>query len=484
MLKRLFFILTIFHSYEALSSNWDLFPLNQTSYYLNPEKNEVQIYLMDSVYWEDNIKVSLFYSKHNLPGDGFCQVNYFDFFPTRKKDFIHSLQQKNDSIYHYSDHTFSPFYFIPTANPGDSWIINMGDQRLQFTCKEKIETSFFNISDSVKIFKIYLDDIELTDHTFHLSKSYGLLQFVPFNLLLDGNPNNYLSYKLIGFEKDNINHGYKQPLFHDYFHLKPGDVLMWEKVFKNDFDITASDYSVYYKDSITNLQITQNEVTYVFNQTVYNQFTSNNIRYHVGLTKSYQKSDYDFLEKFTSWPVIKSNIEHFNEIYFKESGSLGIKYDLEIEDTITYFTIEDNLKYYNTSHCQIEQIPDYTEKQVFNTVFGLVEVVEYSVSLTHLKLIGSRIDGIERGTLTNLSLKKEFPLSIRIFPNPTTNILNLAVSNQEEVEYEILSYTGKLTKKGILKGNYQINISELTSGFYIIHLISGTQTRWEKFEKH
>lgn len=60
--------------------------------------------------------------------------------------------------------------------------------------------------------------------------------------------------------------------------------------------------------------------------------------------------------------------------------------------------------------------------------------------------------------------------SFSIFPNPSTDIINVSINkNSMNCSYEIMSLDGKVVSKDILTGN-QINISNLPDGIYIIQL--------------
>ena len=69
--------------------------------------------------------------------------------------------------------------------------------------------------------------------------------------------------------------------------------------------------------------------------------------------------------------------------------------------------------------------------------------------------------------------KNVTPNNIKIWPNPTTEVLN--ISANENSKFLIYDYSGKLCMSGILlSNNSQINISDLKSGLYIIKINNKT----------
>lgn len=78
-----------------------------------------------------------------------------------------------------------------------------------------------------------------------------------------------------------------------------------------------------------------------------------------------------------------------------------------------------------------------------------------------------------------------------IFPNPSLNQINVKIQANEyisnEIEFDILSYEGKLVRKQTFKknelGNYSIDLSEIASGFYMLKFSSGTYIQNMKFIK-
>ena len=85
--------------------------------------------------------------------------------------------------------------------------------------------------------------------------------------------------------------------------------------------------------------------------------------------------------------------------------------------------------------------------------------------------------------LNTLSLKE--PLNsldkVSIYPNPTSDVLNFKVDNQQIKEVKIYNLMGKEVFKTFEKEN--INISQLSSGMYLVHIKTETNTFTKKIIK-
>lgn len=100
---------------------------------------------------------------------------------------------------------------------------------------------------------------------------------------------------------------------------------------------------------------------------------------------------------------------------------------------------------------------------------------------------GVRKDFVLRlfGENSTLSLDNYQNNKILLFPNPVLdkiNIHNFKLSQNEKVQYEIYSLTGKRIKIGVLS-NSVININELLNGYYILKLKNNNKIIYNKFLK-
>jgi len=64
-------------------------------------------------------------------------------------------------------------------------------------------------------------------------------------------------------------------------------------------------------------------------------------------------------------------------------------------------------------------------------------------------------------------------LNIKVFPNPTAEILNISSGETTNKTYQIFDTNGKLVKQGTISGaNTTVNVVDLSSGTYVL-AISG-----------
>lgn len=97
---------------------------------------------------------------------------------------------------------------------------------------------------------------------------------------------------------------------------------------------------------------------------------------------------------------------------------------------------------------------------------------------------------INRNENTNITAVFERTLStgdvnkvdFLVYPNPTSDVLNVASSSQSEIKYSISTILGQEIEKGINK-NQQINVNHLAKGVYLIELIQDNKRVTKKFIK-
>jgi hypothetical protein len=82
---------------------------------------------------------------------------------------------------------------------------------------------------------------------------------------------------------------------------------------------------------------------------------------------------------------------------------------------------------------------------------------------------------------------KENPFTVNIYPNPTTNIVNIEISGIDEgfANIEIFNTMGNLIRKETIESNgiFSLNVSNLTQGIYYIRIIYKSAVISEKIIK-
>lgn len=71
-------------------------------------------------------------------------------------------------------------------------------------------------------------------------------------------------------------------------------------------------------------------------------------------------------------------------------------------------------------------------------------------------------------------------LPIKIFPNPSQDVISLELSTNELLDYRILSIDGTIVQTGTIQPDQQINIVSLTSGHYTLILAQHQPQQFQK----
>jgi hypothetical protein len=90
----------------------------------------------------------------------------------------------------------------------------------------------------------------------------------------------------------------------------------------------------------------------------------------------------------------------------------------------------------------------------------------------------SQIQGVQQPfEINELSLKSKDSqkISVKLFPNPTSDIIVIIIEDRRDIEYigSLLDHTGrKLTGVQINNNNATINMTQLPKGLYILKILS------------
>lgn len=506
-MKKLLFLLTMSISLTALSQNWELFPLGQKSYFIyqpNPFYNYGDLFLMDSVRVNGQDTILLFRRNLNLQGAGTCYVDTLQSMQWNSYNwyYIDSLVQRNDSIFYYNNlYSTTPFYFLPNATVGQSWTVastwSENDyNQITITCSSIQVQTFLGITDSVKTFTLTpngtsFNQIPVNNFTMRLSKSHGLVEYVPFILFLSHEQNvNFFSMKLIGIDSTGITHGYHQPKFSDYFHLSAGDILAWERHY-NPAWIMYPQWWEYYRDSITQVSINPDSVIYTFDRT--KEDSGHIVTQQFGLINKFTRAEFgNIIETAPNWVGIGNNrFAGFfggwsnGGVLYWSSSLLNIKIDSISGDTITSFSFSDDASSIDTNNCQLQQTFDVFFNFAVDTRRGVTEYCYYNFDEDCVTLKGSLISGILTGdiTLSTVELNSYINSSLKLFPNPATNVIyldNIPAGNN--LNCEIYNCFGELEMRGIIV-NKSFSINELSDGLYFIRIFTEKGSVIKKFVK-
>jgi len=90
---------------------------------------------------------------------------------------------------------------------------------------------------------------------------------------------------------------------------------------------------------------------------------------------------------------------------------------------------------------------------------------------------------VEVTEVTGLSFTEQNE-QLRIFPNPTTNSINIKLTALTNGNFIIHTLTGRIIAKGILKDNLNIDLSNEPPGIYLLKIESNKGTSTNKFIKN
>lgn len=93
---------------------------------------------------------------------------------------------------------------------------------------------------------------------------------------------------------------------------------------------------------------------------------------------------------------------------------------------------------------------------------------------------GNVIQGVQQPyEIYSLGINESaFSFDLSVFPNPTTDVLNLTIKNfnGENLSYQLVDFNGKLIQSEAIKNEQTaIKLSDLPSAGYFIHLIESDQ---------
>jgi hypothetical protein len=481
-MKTIITLLFLCFSLNSFSADWDLFPLNQKSFYYQSQSattGDVHVFLNDSVNIINQDTVFYFLAKMDFLNAGNCYFDTLREFALQNylNYYIDSFVQRNDTIYNFSPLSSNPFYFLPKAFPGQSWTItstNINNDYNQITinCSAIQVQQFLGITDSVKVFTMTANgassgQVAIANYSMRLSKNYGLIEFVPFKqFLYHPAHTSFIQMNLIGFDSAGTKVGYQQPLFHDYFHLSPGDILQWH--FHYDAAIIwEPDYDEYRRDSITQVIIAPDSITYIYNMELLDSDLV--VTYHSNLTRTYSKSEFaGIIETAPLWVGTGSaeSLMPFG-IGFAIWYSNNLHLEISGGDTVNVFSPSTGCSTIDTG-CNINQTTDLGADLSINDHAGITMHCYWNFSSWCTYLIGSRVNGVVSGNISVSGNELLFPKkTLTISPNPACEFIT--VKNISDCKtWEIFESTGKKVKSG---NHIQlIEINDLSAGIYIICL--------------
>ncbi len=477
-MNKLYFLFILCLTITSAQADWNIFPLNQKSYYryseIHSNIEKIHFIAFDTLVQRTGFQSVFMNRKYNGNGIEQCYAELCDV-NTSNPGYVWA-QPELDSLIHTGDtiRYSSKLYFLPGINIGDSWRVSgtlyNGFSDIVFTCTSLSVQNFLGVTDSVKEFTISTYDginlvnSSLTGYSFRLSKNYGFLEYPSFIQL---EQHRLESRYLIGFSDSSATHGFQAPTYLDFFPYQIGDILNWTTESHPNW---GPQEFFYVRDSIIDVNINLDTLKYTAIRKGYDPTSgvhSNiiaDIIYSVDQFKS-------ITECPTNWFVINT-INNFAYPDFSVTDS----YTVEQDSSISYRINEQGIQI-NASTCQLLYTPDATQHFIYNTKQGYVEYCYDAFYYNCIKLTGSFINGVLYGdTLlkTGIDIISVDKL-IDIYPNPATDKLciSLLTRSAQKSKVEIANLSGSIVYSDIAElsestCSKEINLSQFTNGFYVL----------------
>lgn len=470
------------------AAQWDLFPPGQRSYfeYEAPDGVRVDLVLIDSVVQSSGAERYLYNKRRlrenalgNCASHGLVELSMYCSSLNYLLDMslvMDSLVERNDTVFFSLDESTTPFFFLPKANVGQSWTVTStypGNQSsdILITCSAMTEASAFGVMDSVKTFEV---DVIGTNEPIEglqiqLSKTYGLLQFIPFRFFLVHPVGMAIPFlQLNGLERNGDAMGYGQPSFDDYFHLAPGDILLWENLVHPGW-ITDPPYYTYYRDSITDALHTPDSVVYTYDRIILNADQTVDVEY--GQVRRHLKSAYvDYIEASPN-DLAPGNLadEVYSDIWavwpFQLAVSPGVM------DPMTILTYAQEQFFLGEEECAIYGAFDVNYTVQLNTRVGLAGNWSWlNPSNYYSIVIASRVGGFQDGDISlGIGHTRHPQVGLHIRPNPASDRIFLHGPWPMEAPYSIVDGTGRVVQTGNT-GTSGIAVGALPKGIYVMRV--------------
>jgi len=453
-------------SATGCAQDWAPFVKGDVSYYKQELETSLRVesFKPDQLSLLGNENILYFNRKNELDPDCYNvllkEISNWDWLLNPEK--IDSLVFRNDSMLFFSNLSgeTDTVIFKPYVKPGESWITN----GVTIECSGFGIKEFIGISDSVKYFICSGNDFDTKE--FILSKSHGFIKFPPLSeFLLDHTGRDFSpDFELLGYQDDLGSDGYNPPGFSDYFHLQPGDKLYWSIEYWDYFTepIYVKTYAV---DSILSAMITGDAVSYELNTRYYKE----NGQLDRTTTRSNEftySEEGRMLESPTSWFVLRYTDYQPFDVYYLKSLYL----EIEGEDTVSISEyVLDGLQF-DTTSCSPDIIMDYGHTKKYSTRVGISSVESFTEGGSLTQIMGSVVNGVSHGTTYIPVGTTLIPTpSLKIYPNPFTDIIQIETDGPVPAKIEIHDIQGRIVYSE--EFSTRPDLGQLAPGIYILDVI-------------
>lgn len=506
-MKKLYALpLALIFALPAQAGVWDLFPLGQKTVYVDSTQAlpSTEQHVVDSVRIAGDVR-SLYFDQGSKDGSyygcgaigGTTQHWAFNSYT------IDSLVQVSDTVYFVSTFSTTPFFFLPQATVGQSWTVvstwpGNDYDAITITCSTAGVQTFLGLTDSVKVFSLVPNGISsgqapISDHQFVLSKTHGLLAYVPFDQFLYHPANSqFQSREIAGLEIGTVTAGYQRPLVSDYFHLAPGDLRSWELHFLPAW-IVDPETLEYMEDSITNVVASIDSVVYTFDRTFHH--ADGAITYHVGLKERHWLPELMAMLEAPGYGIA------FGPGLTNTSMGLAISgtdlplvwtapahewfYEPLLLATVERLSLFNGGALLNTNDCAYTETTDMASEVDIDNWAGVTRLKFSNMNETTQTLLGFRINGIAKGLMTVgiNEPRKMGRTALSIQPNPASESISFqGLQPGATCEFTIYDGLGRQAMQGLLPAT-SLSVEGLQSGVYVVQVRLSDRTEMVRFVK-
>lgn len=463
-------IVIIFLASHLTGQNWQLFNFEVT-HYMSLEiggKQQIETFSIDTLLFGKFDMIFL----NTVPCWHWDSETIHDFYNTIShlmnpdKPAFYQLNGESVLIHYYipGQHDWFVFEFQPLAEPGDSWVTN----GVTIECTSKYLDSVLGVTDSIKVFTcqtIPYDNIQ-----FILAKNHGFIELPAIPMFYYTSDSSYLNrkYSLIGItnRSDSTSRGYVPPGYREYFNLNVGDILIWKDTSQVWIPVSYTKKE-YYIDTIVETLFTEDTVRYKTSRGYFNEHGTFKYRrdHEILHTKDFEGTVF---ESQTHWFV---QIDDGAPYPYYSLNSIELEPDPV--DTLITIQFSNSLGGLDSYDCSSYPVYDNTDRFTITNRKGLINSFHGGLGGNRwITLIGSIIDGIPEGEVevpTHASVPEVNHM--QVYPNPATGRLNIETKIDLSGVASVFNLNGQLSHEQYYNGA-AIDISNLESGMYIVHLIT------------
>lgn len=342
---------------------------------------------------------------------------------------------------------------------------------------------FPGILDSVKTYSIIFKNESKDEFLFKLSKNFGIVYYEVFNEFIHIPKAGRVPLELIGIENKYQTEGITNPKVWDannFFSLKVGDVKYWVYQYsKNSYYLDAVKF---FKDSLVDVFQNSERISFKFDRYEFGEGGVNKVIIY----ENYQK---DQIQNILDYPtsnifLLKLPVNDINDFGSNDKLAISgnfVTFDEKLIDNKNWgysFLLNKELKFLDS--CVFLESSNSAVIRIFPEIGLVFQRFMGDFGGDAQNLIGYTINNKTYGDLLpNFTSFTDFLTNkFTFFPNPTSVKLTLSNIPDGAMSFEIfdifgvivLSTPSSLSDATPQEGNYEIDVSGLTSGIYFLKL--------------